>query len=135
MILLAGLQGSGKTTTAGKLANIIKSKEDRNILLAACDVYRPAAIEQLQILGIFISPESIQYGVKSMIHQGRMKIIHTKPMVIIDGAHNPTGLQEVRSSIISLFPSKRIILIFGVLKDKNIIDMIFCFLFMPLPSM
>lgn len=98
--------------------NEIGGYQKQNLSLA---IY---AIEQLQILGIFISPESIQYGVKSMVHQGRMKIIHTKPMVIIDGAHNPKGLQELRNSIISLFPSKRIILIFGVLKDKNINGMI-----------
>ena len=48
IILLAGLQGSGKTTTAGKLAHNLKNNEQRKILFSACDVYRPAAIEQLQ---------------------------------------------------------------------------------------
>jgi signal recognition particle subunit SRP54 len=51
VILIAGLQGSGKTTFSGKLALNLKSKKGRQPLLAACDVYRPAAIEQLKVLG------------------------------------------------------------------------------------
>ncbi len=51
VILIAGLQGSGKTTFSGKLANLLKSKRGRGVLLVAGDVYRPAAIEQLKILG------------------------------------------------------------------------------------
>jgi signal recognition particle subunit SRP54 len=51
VILMSGLQGSGKTTFAGKLALLLKSKKSKNPLLAACDVYRPAAVEQLRILG------------------------------------------------------------------------------------
>jgi len=51
IILMAGLQGSGKTTMSGKLANYLKRKRGRNPLLVACDIYRPAAIEQLKVLG------------------------------------------------------------------------------------
>jgi len=51
VILMAGLQGSGKTTFSGKLANLLKTKRSKNPLLVACDVYRPAAIEQLKVLG------------------------------------------------------------------------------------
>ncbi|KGN78713.1 signal recognition particle [Porphyromonadaceae bacterium COT-184 OH4590] len=51
VILMSGLQGSGKTTFSGKLANMFKSKRGRHPLLVACDVYRPAAIEQLKTLG------------------------------------------------------------------------------------
>ncbi len=51
VILMAGLQGSGKTTFSGKLARLLKSKKGRHPLLVACDVYRPAAIEQLKVLG------------------------------------------------------------------------------------
>lgn len=50
VIMLVGLQGSGKTTTAGKLANLLR-KQGKNPLLVACDVYRPAAIKQLQVVG------------------------------------------------------------------------------------
>ncbi len=51
VILIAGLQGSGKTTFSGKLANFLKTKKGRNPLLVACDIYRPAAIDQLTVLG------------------------------------------------------------------------------------
>ena len=51
VILMAGLQGSGKTTFSGKLANYLKQKKSKNPLLVACDVYRPAAIDQLHIVG------------------------------------------------------------------------------------
>lgn len=51
IILMSGLQGSGKTTMSGKLANYLKSKKGKKPLLVACDVYRPAAIDQLHVLG------------------------------------------------------------------------------------
>ncbi|MFN5323458.1 MAG: signal recognition particle protein, partial [Bacteroidota bacterium] len=51
IILMSGLQGSGKTTLSGKLANFVKSKKGKNPLLVACDVYRPAAADQLKVLG------------------------------------------------------------------------------------
>ena len=51
ILMLVGLQGSGKTTTAGKLANYLRKKNSKNPLLVACDIYRPAAIEQLQTIG------------------------------------------------------------------------------------
>ncbi|MDR3287092.1 MAG: signal recognition particle protein [Prevotellaceae bacterium] len=50
VILISGLQGSGKTTFSGKLAHFLKTKKGRSVLLVACDVYRPAAIEQLRII-------------------------------------------------------------------------------------
>jgi len=51
IILIAGLQGSGKTTFSGKLANYLNKKKNRKVMLVACDVYRPAAINQLRVLG------------------------------------------------------------------------------------
>ena len=51
IILMAGLQGSGKTTFASKLANYLQTKKGKKVMLVACDVYRPAAIEQLRVLG------------------------------------------------------------------------------------
>ena len=64
VILMSGLQGSGKTTFSSKLANYLKKKKNRNPLLVACDVYRPAAIDQLKVLGeaigvpVYSEPES-----------------------------------------------------------------------------
>ena len=57
VILMSGLQGSGKTTFSGKLANYLKKKKGKNPLLVACDVYRPAAIDQLHIVGDQIGVE------------------------------------------------------------------------------
>ncbi len=57
VILIAGLQGSGKTTFSGKLANFLKTKKQKKVLLVACDVYRPAAIDQLKVLGNQIGVE------------------------------------------------------------------------------
>jgi len=64
IILMSGLQGSGKTTFSGKLANMLKNKQHKNPMLVACDVYRPAAIEQLKVVGaqigvpVYSEPES-----------------------------------------------------------------------------
>lgn len=64
VILIAGLQGSGKTTFSGKLANFLKSKKGRNPLLVAADIYRPAAMEQLRVLGeqikvpVYLEPDN-----------------------------------------------------------------------------
>ena len=66
VILMSGLQGSGKTTFSGKLANLLKNKEHRRPLLVACDVYRPAAIDQLKVVGeqiqvpVYSEPENKQ---------------------------------------------------------------------------
>ena len=64
IILMSGLQGSGKTTFSGKLANLLKNKRNKKPLLVACDVYRPAAIQQLKVVGeqigvpVYSEPES-----------------------------------------------------------------------------
>ena len=65
VILMAGLQGSGKTTFSGKLANMLKRKKGRHPMLVACDVYRPAAIEQLKVL-------AEQIGVPVYTEEGNM---------------------------------------------------------------
>ena len=57
VILMSGLQGSGKTTFSGKLANFLKTKKDKQVLLVGADVYRPAAINQLQVVGEQIGVE------------------------------------------------------------------------------
>ena len=57
IVLMSGLQGSGKTTFSGKLANLLKTKKNKNPLLVACDVYRPAAIDQLHVVGEGIGVE------------------------------------------------------------------------------
>lgn len=64
VIMLVGLQGSGKTTTAAKLANLMKTKMNKKVLLAAADVYRPAAIDQLDQLATSIKVDLVNLGTK-----------------------------------------------------------------------
>ena len=68
VILMSGLQGSGKTTFTGKLANLLKTRQHKKPLLVACDVYRPAAIEQLKVVG-----QSV--GVDVYTEEGNMDVV------------------------------------------------------------
>ena len=91
VILMAGLQGSGKTTFSGKLARMLKNKKNRRPLLVACDVYRPAAIEQLSVLAqqinvpLYSEPESKDPVAiaQHAIQEARAKALDT---VIVDTA-------------------------------------------------
>ncbi len=91
VILMSGLQGSGKTTFSSKLANFLKKKKNRNPLLAACDVYRPAAIDQLKVLGEQIGvPVYTEEGNKNPVEIAQNAIKEAKQkgynLVIIDTA-------------------------------------------------
>ena len=90
VIMLVGLQGSGKTTTAGKLANIIR-KQGKRPLLVACDVYRPAAIKQLQVVGKQLDiPVYVNESTKDVSSIARQAMSHAisklNDVVIIDTA-------------------------------------------------
>ncbi|GEN86527.1 signal recognition particle protein [Oceanobacillus sojae] len=65
VIMMVGLQGAGKTTTTGKLANHLRKKHNRNPLLVACDVYRPAAIKQLETLGTQLDMPVFSLGIEA----------------------------------------------------------------------
>ena len=91
VILIAGLQGSGKTTFSGKLASFIKSKKGRQVLLVAGDVYRPAAIDQLKILGEQIGvPVYTEEGNQNPVEIAENAIKHARQhnynVVIVDTA-------------------------------------------------
>ena len=91
VVLIAGLQGSGKTTFSGKIASYIKSKKGRQVLLVAGDVYRPAAIEQLQILGNQIGvPVYTEEGNKNPVQIAENAIKYARAnnfnVVIVDTA-------------------------------------------------
>ena len=91
IILMSGLQGSGKTTFSGKLANMLKKKQHKNPLLVACDVYRPAAIEQLKVVGGQVGvPVYSEDGNKDVVEIARNAIKEAKAksydVVIIDTA-------------------------------------------------
>jgi len=91
IILIAGLQGSGKTTFSGKLGNYLKTKKGKNPLLVACDIYRPAAIKQLHVLGEQIGVEVYsEKENKNAVSIAKNAISHAKvngnDVVIIDTA-------------------------------------------------
>ena len=91
IILLSGLQGSGKTTFGGKLANYLKKKKGKNPLLVACDVYRPAAIDQLKLLGDQINVDVYtEEGSKDPVSIAKNSLKYAKEnkknIVIIDTA-------------------------------------------------
>ena len=89
-LMLVGLQGSGKTTTAGKLANFLRKKHSKKPLLVACDVYRPAAIDQLKQIGKQLNIEVYDEGKNDPIEISNNAIKYAKDgnydYVIIDTA-------------------------------------------------
>lgn len=107
IILMSGLQGSGKTTFSGKLANMLKKQEQRKPLLVACDVYRPAAIQQLHVLGeqigvpVYSEPDS-----KDPVQIARNAIAHAQQegldTVIIDTAGRLAVDEEMMNEISSI---------------------------------
>ncbi len=104
VILIAGLQGSGKTTFSGKLAKMLKSKKGRHPLLVACDVYRPAAIDQLKILGQQVGvPVYTEDGnrnpVKIALEAIRQAKMQGNDVVIIDTAGRLAIDQEMMNEI------------------------------------
>jgi len=91
VILMSGLQGSGKTTFSGKLANYLKTKKSKEVLLVGCDVYRPAAINQLQVVGEQIGVEVYaEVGNNNPVEISENAVKHAKAtgknVVIIDTA-------------------------------------------------
>ena len=106
VILIAGLQGSGKTTFSGKLALYLK-KQGRSVLLSACDIYRPAAIDQLKVLGgqvgveVYAEPEN-----KDAVRIAKAAIDHAKKnnhkVVIVDTAGRLAVDEEMMNEIARL---------------------------------
>ncbi len=107
VILIAGLQGSGKTTFSAKLANYLKSKKTKNPLLVAGDVYRPAAIDQLKVLGeqvnveVFSEPEN-----KNPVEIAKQAVKHAKQngnnVVIVDTAGRLAVDEEMMNEIAAI---------------------------------
>ena len=107
IILMSGLQGSGKTTFSGKLANMLKTKKHRKPLLVACDVYRPAAIQQLHVVGeqigvpVWSEPESkdVVSIAQNALQEARSKGYDT---VIVDTAGRLAVDEEMMDEIARL---------------------------------
>ncbi|MDB3976785.1 signal recognition particle protein [Flavobacteriaceae bacterium] len=120
VILMSGLQGSGKTTFSGKLANYLKTKKSKNPLLVACDVYRPAAINQLHVVGdqigveVYSDPEN-----KDPVAIATKAIAHAKTkghnVVIIDTAGrlavDEPMMQEIENVHKAIAPSETLFVV------------------------
>ncbi|MFC2096282.1 signal recognition particle protein [Bacteroidota bacterium] len=107
VILISGLQGSGKTTFTGKLANHLKSKKQKHPLLVACDIYRPAAIEQLKVLGEQINvPVYTEEGSKDPVKIAKNAIKQAKKdgqnLVIVDTAGRLAVDEEMMNEIAAI---------------------------------
>lgn len=120
VVLIAGLQGSGKTTFSAKLANFLKTKQKRSPLLVACDVYRPAAMDQLTVLGesinvpVYKEPESkdpVSISLKAIEHAKS----HGFDVVIIDTAGrlaiDETMMTEIRNIKSAVMPTETLFVV------------------------
>ena len=131
VLILAGLQGSGKTTTAGKLANFLRKKHNKRPLLVACDIYRPAAIDQLKELGKSIDIPVYSEGKEDPVKIATNAIAHAKEnnndYIIIDTAgrlHVDENLMQELININNEVNAHEIILVIDAMMGQDAINVI-----------
>ena len=131
IIMLVGLQGSGKTTTAGKLANYLRKKHAKKPLMVACDIYRPAAIEQLQEIGKQLNIPVYTEGKKDVNEIIRHALDYAKEngndYIIIDTAgrlHVDEALMDELKGIVSEFKPHETLLVIDAMMGQDAINVI-----------
>jgi len=131
VIMLCGLQGSGKTTTAGKLANLLRKKHNRKPLLVACDIYRPAAIDQLKQIGASLNIPVYTEDSKSVLDIVNNAIKYAKEnnidYVIIDTAGRlqiDEALMQELKDVASNVTLNEIILVIDAMMGQDAINVI-----------
>ncbi|MEQ7806308.1 signal recognition particle protein [Priestia aryabhattai] len=130
VIMMVGLQGAGKTTTTGKLANLLRKKYNRNPLLVAADIYRPAAIKQLETLGKQLSMSVFSLGDQvSPVEIAKQAIAHAKEehhdYVLIDTAgrlHVDENLMEELEQIKELSNPDEIFLVVDAMTGQDAVN-------------
>jgi signal recognition particle subunit SRP54 len=130
VIMMVGLQGAGKTTTTGKLANLLRKKYNRKPLLVAADIYRPAAIKQLQTLGKQLDLPVFSLGDQvSPVEIAKQAIQHAKDehhdYVLIDTAgrlHIDEGLMEELAQIKELSKPEEIFLVVDAMTGQDAVN-------------
>lgn len=130
VIMMVGLQGSGKTTTTGKLARYLKIKKNKRILLTACDVYRPAAIDQLRVLGEQLDiPVFEQGNQEKPVNIARNAVEHARKngndVVIIDTAgrlHIDEVLMQELSDIKDIVEPTEILLVVDAMTGQDAVS-------------
>lgn len=130
-LMLVGLQGSGKTTTIGKLANFLRKKRSKKPLLVACDVYRPAAIDQLKQLGKQLGIEVYEEGKKDPVEISKNAISYAKEngydYVLIDTAgrlHIDEELMDELKNIQSEIKPQEVLLVIDSMMGQDAINVI-----------
>ena len=130
-LMLVGLQGSGKTTTIGKLANYLRKKHAKKPLLVACDVYRPAAIDQLKQLGKQLNIEVYEEGKNNPVEIAKNAINYAKEnkydYVLIDTAgrlHVDEELMEELENIRKEISPDEILLVIDAMMGQDAINVI-----------
>lgn len=131
ILMLVGLQGSGKTTTIGKLANFLRKKHSKKPLLVACDVYRPAAIDQLKQLGNQLGIEVYEEGKKDPVEISKNACLYAKEngydYVLIDTAgrlHIDSELMLELQNINSAINPHEILLVIDSMMGQDAINVI-----------
>jgi len=131
IIMMAGLQGSGKTTTVGKIANMVRRKHKKNPLLVACDVYRPAAIEQLKTIGKELNIKVYDEGNNEPVQIVKNAILYAKEnnhnYIIIDTAgrlHIDEILMNELVNINELAKPDEILLVIDAMMGQDAINVI-----------
>ena len=131
ILMLVGLQGSGKTTTIGKLANLLRKKHKKNPLLVACDVYRPAAIDQLKQIGSGLNIEVYEEGKKDPVEIANNAIKYAKEnnydYVLIDTAgrlHIDEDLMQELDNIKNSVNPDEILLVIDAMMGQDAINVI-----------
>ena len=131
IIMMVGLQGSGKTTTSGKIANMVRKKHKKNPLLVACDIYRPAAIDQLKEIGASLNIPVYEEGKKNPVEIVTNALNYAKEnkndFIIIDTAgrlHIDDELMNELQSIESTFKPNEILLVIDAMMGQDAINVI-----------
>ena len=131
MLMLVGLQGSGKTTTLGKLANLLRKKYNKKPLLVACDIYRPAAIDQLKQIGRELNIEVFEEGKQDPTIIVKDAIAYAKEngfnYVLVDTAgrlHIDSELMEELQNLNANFKFNEILLVIDSMMGQDAINVI-----------
>ncbi|MEM4258988.1 MAG: folylpolyglutamate synthase/dihydrofolate synthase family protein [Candidatus Thermoplasmatota archaeon] len=82
------------------------------------------AVEQLQLKGVYLSDNDVIQGISQAVHPGRMEIFSSEPLIVLEGAHNPMGMEMLRKTLQQDFRYENLIVVLGILKDKDIDMMI-----------
>jgi signal recognition particle subunit SRP54 len=129
VIMLCGLQGAGKTSTAGKLALFLKKRQSKHLLLVACDVYRPAAVKQLQVVGSQVGAPVFERGLQNPVETASLAIKHAishgNDVVILDTAgrlHIDDELMAELENIKKLTKPEEILLVVDAMTGQDAVN-------------